>query len=421
MSVALEERREPEGDGGISRRLVLVFALACGLTVANTYYAQPLLAIIAHSFHSSAATVGLIVTLSQIGYGLGLAFVVPLGDLVDRRRLIVAILGGTALSLVAAMVAPSLGVLLAASCAIGLTSVVAQILVPFAADLASEADRGRVVGTVMSGLLAGILLARTVAGFVAQLGGWRTMYGIGALLMLGLIAVLWRKLPRSDEERTVRLSYGTLLRSLRTLARSEPVLRRRSFYGACTFAAFGVFWTSMSFLLSRPPFGYSQAIIGLFGLAGLAGALAASFAGRLADRGLASYSTGGFLLVALLSFGLLALGARSVLLLIAGVVLLDLGVQGTHITNQSQIYRLRAEARSRLTTVYMTSYFIGGALGSATSALVFDRAGWSGVCLLGVFYLALAVLFWVTEIVAGARARERKTNFIRVLHQSTEK
>jgi predicted MFS family arabinose efflux permease len=272
----------------------------------------------------------------------------------------------------------------------------------------------------MSGLLAGILLARTVAGLVAQLAGWRAMYGIGALLMLGLVAVLWRELPRSDEERTAQLSYGRLLRSLGTLVRAEPVLRRRSVYGALTFAAFGVFWTSMAFLLSRPPFGYSQAIIGLFGLAGLAGALAASFAGRLADRGLVRYSTGGFLLVALLSFGLLALGGRSVLLLIAGVVLLDLGVQGTHITNQSQIYRLRAEARSRLTTVYMTSYFIGGALGSATSALVFDRFGWSGVCLLGALYLTLAVLYWLTEIVAGAPASECRERFLRVLPEESE-
>jgi len=383
-------------DAPLSRRLVLVFAVACGLVVANVYYAQPLLETIARDFHAGSGAVGLVATLTQVGYAVGLALVVPLGDLLDRRRLIVTILCATTLALLAASAAPSVVALALVSLAIGGASVVAQILVPFAATLASDAERGRVVGTVMSGLLIGILLARTVAGLIGQVAGWRTVYGVAAALMVALIVVLWRELPRPQQHETT-LTFGQLLGSLVPLIRKEPVLRRRAVYGALAFAAFSVFWTSVAFLLSRPPFGYSQAIIGLFGLVGVAGALSASVAGRLADRGHARAATGGFLIVTLAAFGLLALGARNVALLAAGVILLDLGVQGAQITNQSEIYRLRPEARSRLTTIYMTSYFVGGAVGSATSAVVFGLAGWSGVCLLGAGYIAAAVAFWLTE------------------------
>lgn len=387
----------------ISRRLVLVFAVACGLVAANLYYAQPLLAAIAAAFHSSSGTVGLVATVTQAGYAIGLAAIVPLGDLLDRRLLIVAILCCTTVALLAAALAPSLIVLAAASLFVGLTSVAAQVLAPFAASLASDQERGRVVGTVMSGLLLGILLARTASGLVAGLvsgvlghEAWRAIYGVAIVLMIGVNTVLWRVLPRSQRE-TSHLSYGALMKSIVPLIKEEAVLRRRSVYGALVFASFSVFWTSIAFLLARPPFDYSSAVIGLFGLVGVAGALCASVAGRLADRGLQRLSTPGFLLIALVSYVPLALGAHSILLLVAGVVGLDLGVQGTQITNQSEIYRLRPKARSRLTTVYMTSYFTGGAIGSATSALVFGAAGWTGVCLLGAAFAGSAVVFWLTE------------------------
>lgn len=394
--------------GGMSRRLVLVFAVACGLVVANNYYAQPLLNTLAEFFHTSAGAVGLIVTLAQIGYAAGLVFVVPLGDLVNRRRLIVVVLGATAATLAIAALAPTLHFLLGAALLVGLTSVVAQVLVPFAASLAAERERGKVVGTVMSGLLIGVLLARTVAGLIGQVWGWRAVYGIAAVLTLGLIVVLARELPADDRPRALTApAYARLLRSVGTLLREEPVLRRRSVYGALTFGAFSVLWTSIAFLLARPPYGYNQAVIGLFGLLGAAGALCASIAGRLADRGWARYATGAFLLAALVAYGLLALGGHTLVALVAGILALDLGVQGAHIFNQSEIYRLRPEARSRLTTAYMTAYFVGGAVGSSTSAIAYGQAGWAGVCLLGAAFLALALLFWLTELlpaVAMSRA-----------------
>lgn len=382
---------------GISRRLVLVFAVATGVVVANNYYAQPLLDTIARQFHTTSAAVGLIVTLTQIGYALGLLFIVPLGDLLERRRLILTVLAGTSLALAGSALAPTIGWLAGLALLVGVTSVVAQVLVPFAASLAPEAARGRVVGTVMSGLLVGVLLARTFSGIIAQAAGWRTVYWIAAVLMLALIAVLWRELPRVGRAEA-GLSYRQLLASVWELARTEPVLRRRSVYGALAFAVFSVLWTSIAFLLARPPYSYGQAVIGLFGLLGVAGALCASVAGRLADRGWSRISTGAFVALTLAAFALLALGATRLLPLIAGIVLLDLGVQGTHITNQSEIYRLRPEARSRITTAYMVTYFIGGSLGSFTSALAYGTAGWGAVCVLGAVVSAANVVVWLTEL-----------------------
>lgn len=384
-------------DMGLPRRLMLVFAIACGLVAANIYYAQPMLETIARQFHASSATVGQIVTLSQLGFAVGLLLLVPLGDLLDRRRLIAATLALAVAALIAMALAPALPVLLGAALVIGLTSVVAQILVPFAATLANDANRGRVVGFVMSGLLLGILLSRTLAGLVNQVAGWRAVYGGAAVLIAVLIVILWRELP--DVTRPASgTSYGRLLRSVFVIAREEPLLRRRAAYGALAFASFSALWTSIAFLLARPPYSYNQAVIGLFGLVGVAGALAASAAGRWADRGLVRATTGGFIIVTLLSWGLIALGGASLLALIAGILLLDLGVQGIHITNQSEIYRLRPEARSRITAVYMTTYFLGGALGSATSATFYAIAGWPGVAALGAVFIALALALWLTEL-----------------------
>lgn len=395
-SVRDDAARQSAG-AGISRRLVLVFAIATGVVVANMYYAQPLLDTIAREFHTTSGAVGLIVTLTQLGYAVGLLFIVPLGDLLERRRLVVTVLVGTTLALAGSALAPTIGVLAALAALVGVTSVVAQVLIPFAASLAAEAERGRVVGTVMSGLLVGVLLARTFSGLIAQVAGWRAVYWIAAALMLAMIAVLWHELPRVGRAGT-SLAYGRLLKSVWELVRTEPVLRLRSLYGSLAFAGFSVLWTSIAFLLAHPPYNYGQAMIGLFGLLGVAGALCASVAGRLADRGWARYSTGAFVVLSLAAFGLLALGATHLLPLVAGIVLLDLGVQGTQITNQSEIYRLRPEARSRVTTAYMVSYFIGGAAGSFTSAVVFGWAGWAGVCLLGAAFSTANVALWLMEL-----------------------
>jgi len=378
---------------GIQRRLVLVLAVAAGLAVANNYYAQPLLATIARHFNNRAA--GLLVTLSQIGYALGLLLVVPLGDLFERRRLITSLLGISVLALIVAALSPGLGVLAGASLFIGLTSVIAQVVVPLAASLADERERGRVVGTVMGGLLIGILLARTVAGFIGDLFGWRAVYLLAAMLMVALIVILRRELPEYREHQVS--SYPQLLRSVWRLVCEERVLRYRSLYGACVFAAFSAFWTTAAFLLSGQPYKYSDRIIGLFGLFGVGGATAAFVAGRLADRGWARPQTAAFLLCTLLSWLPLRLGALHLFPLVLGIILLDLGAHATQITNQSEIYRLSPNARSRVTTAYMTAYFIGGSGGSLVGALMYASFGWSGVCWAGAAFVSVAFLAWIAE------------------------
>ncbi len=397
VSAPQEAPRPTQHDLGMSRRTIAIFAIACGLVAASLYYAQPMLPTIAREFHASSASVGQVVTLSQLGFAAGLLLLVPLGDRLDRRRLIALTLGVSVVGLLAMALAPTLGVLLLAGLVVGGASVVAQILVPFAATLATSANRGRVVGIVMSGLLLGILLSRTIAGIVSQIAGWRAIYGVAAALIAALIVVLWRELPDAPPTAD-HIGYGRLLRSVFAIVREEPLLRRRAAYGALGFAAFSVLWTTIAFLLARPPYHYSQGVMGLFGLVGVAGALAAAFAGRWADRGWARLTTVGFILAALLAWGLIALGGVNLIALIAGILLLDLGAQGIHITNQSEIYRLRPEARSRLTAAYMTTYFLGGALGSATAGVVYGAAGWEGVAALGAGYIALALLLWLTEL-----------------------
>ncbi|MST32521.1 MFS transporter, partial [Acidimicrobiaceae bacterium USS-CC1] len=294
-----------------------------------------------------------------VGYAVGLGLLVPAGDMLDRRRLVPAVLGLTALALVGSAAAPSIGVLIALAALVGAGSVAAQILVPLAASLASDQDRGRVVGTVMSGLLVGILLARTASGIVAGASSWRVVYVVAAAIVVGLAAVLAVALPR--EAPRPRLAYPALLRSIGTLWRAEPLLRRRAALGGLGFAAFSVFWTTMAFLLAGPPYHYSDTVIGLFGLVGAAGALCANAAGRLADRGHAPAATLGFSAAIAVSFLPIWFGRHSLAALIVGIVVLDIGVQGLHVTNQSLIYRLSAEARSRINAAYMVCYFVGGA------------------------------------------------------------
>jgi predicted MFS family arabinose efflux permease len=366
---------------GIPARVVVVFAVACGAVVANLYYAQPLLATMARGLRVSDATAGLVVTLSQLGYAAGLLLVVPLGDVLERRRLVTVLLGVAAVGLVVVAASPDLAVLGAAILVVGLSSVVAQVLVPFAATLARDDQRGRVVGQIMSGLLLGILLARTVAGALGQLLGWRAVYLVAAGVVVALVVLLRIEMPAAAPSTGLR--YRSLLASVGRLVAAEPVLRLRCALGALTFAAFSVFWTTMAFLLSGAPYHYNEVVIGLFGLAGAAGALAAGRAGRLADRGLARLTTPGFGALIAVSYAACAAGRHSLGWLIVGVVVLDLGVQGLHVTNQSEIYRLAPEARSRVTTAYMVSYFAGGAAGSALASALYSAAGWTGVCELG--------------------------------------
>ena len=371
-------------------------AVACGMAVANLYYAQPLLHTLAQSFGTSEGTTGLIVTMTQLGYVIGLALIVPLGDLLERRQLITIVSAGTAIALAGAAISPGIASFLFACLAIGFTAVVAQVLVPFAAALAADEQRGAVIGRVMAGLLLGILLARTVSGFIADAWGWRAVFWLATVIMIVQSAVLWRMLPQSQGE--TRLSYPALIRSVFLLFREEPLLRRRIVYGTCGFAAFSVFWTSIAFLLAQPPYGYSDSVIGLFGLIGAAGALSASFAGQIHDRGDTRPATGVLLALVVIAFVIMGVYSTHLTAIIVGVVLLDIGQQGSHILNQSVIYTLNNKARSRITTAYMTCFFSGGVIGSASAGYVFESGGWSGVSWLGGTFGGIAFLYWLTEL-----------------------
>ncbi len=386
----------------LDRRLVAVLALACGATVANLYYAQPLLDVIAASLHVSPGTAGLLVTAAQLGFAAGLALIVPLGDLLERRGLISRLLVVCAAGLVVVAVAPTIGVFAIAMIVVGVTSVVAQILVPLSASLAGEHERGRVVGTVMSGLLIGILLARTVSGLVAEIGGWRLVFWLAAAAMLVLAVALRAILPRSQEATDLR--YGPLLRSVLTLVRTEPVLRRRMVYGAMGMAGFSCLWTSLTFLLAAAPYNYGEGTIGLFGLAGLAGVLGAQGAGRLADRGLLHVGTGVFLVCVLVGWGFLAFGHSSLAAVLIGIVIMDLGIQGQHISNQNAIYAIAPDMRSRLTTAYQTHNFLWGALGSAGAAIAYDAGGWGAVVAMGLTFAGVALIAFVGEQLGRRRA-----------------
>ena len=390
-------QRPPESIAGrgMSGGMILLFAVAVGQAVGSNYLAQPLLETIRDVFGVSAAVAGLVVTASQVGYAAGLLLLLPLGDLFERRRTVVTLAAITAAGLAAAAVAPSIGLFIVACGSIGLTSVMAQLLVPFAATLAPESERGRVVGNVMSGLVIGILLARTFSGLVAQAAGWRAVYVLAAILMVVQTVVLYVKLPRFRQ--SAGLPYHKLLASTAAIVRGEPVLRRRALFGLLSFAGFSILWTTLAFLLSAPPYEYSDGLIGLFGLVGVAGAITASVVGHYTDRGWVYWLTGGSAWLMLIGFVFLWLGRDSLWPLVVGIVVLDVGSGGVHLSNQSEIYRLRPAARNRINSFYMTSCFIGAAGGSALAAVAYDRWGWAGTCVLGLLVSLATVARWATD------------------------
>jgi predicted MFS family arabinose efflux permease len=406
----------------LSDSVALLFAVACGLAVANVYYAQPLLDTMADEFSISHAAVGLIVTITQIGYGLGLLLVVPLGDLLNRRLLITGQSLLSVLALLTVAAAPTGMVLFIGMAAVGVLAVVTQVLVAYAAALAPPAERGRVVGVVTSGIILGILLARTISGTLSDLFGWRAVYIVSAAATLVIAVWLAKVLPRR-EDRSGPMNYPTmnyptmtysvmtyprLIGSVFTLFVREPVLRIRAILALLIFTAITMLWTPMVLPLSAPPFSLSHTEVGLFGLAGAMGAIGAARAGRLADRGRAEHTTGVALAIMLVSWLPIALLPYSLWGLIVGVVAIDFGLQSVHVANQSLIYRVRPEARSRLTAGYMIFYSIGSATGSIASTLVYARAGWSGVCLLGAIISAFALVFWaLTRHRYGGNAASR--------------
>ncbi|MER9371305.1 MFS transporter [Mesorhizobium sp. M0491] len=384
---------------GLSRLTALIFAIACGLSVANIYFAHPLLDAIAHDFAIAPASVGIVVTVTQIGYGLGLFFIVPLGDLFDRRKLIAGQAILSAVALVAVGIAPNAAMLLASLAVVGLLAVVVQVLVAFAADLAVASERGRAVGTVTSGVILGILLARFASG-VADFAGWRWVYLVSAMLTLVMAMVLYLILPRHEAERP-RTSYPRLLASVLLLFAQEPLLRVRAVLAMLIFANFNVLWAPLVLPLSVAPFSLSHTEIGLFGLAGVAGALGARWTGGLVDRGCGQLVTGLSLLLMMAAWLPIAFMGMSLWLLVAGIVMLDLAIQAVHVTNQSLIFARRPDARSRLVGGYMIFYSVGSALGSIASTMAYGAMGWNGVCVLGAGIGLLALLFWALTLRVG--------------------
>lgn len=372
---------------------VLLFALAAGVLIANLYYVQPLTALIAENFAIPVTWGGYLVTATQLGYVLGIILIVPISDIIDRRYLLTLMLVANIAALLVAASSQNFAMFAAASMAIGVSSSAVMVILPMAAAQAPEATRGKVLGTVMTGLLMGILLARTVAGAVADLSaGWRPMYliaaGVVGALLLALRHALVAEAPRGS------MIYSRLLGSLITLVREEPLLRQRSLFAAFGFATFSLFWTGLTFLLHGEPYHYNEMQIGLFGLIGVAGALAANFAGRLADRGHTVGLTWFFGLVMLVSWGLIALGGHVLWALIAGIFLLDVGVMGMQVTHQSIIYKLAPQARARITTVFIASSFIGAAAGSGLASLAYQVGGWMLLSVAGAVPPLLLLLFW---------------------------
>lgn len=373
----------------------LLFAVGGGAAVGNLYWAQPLLDEIAADLHASSSLAGLLVTVTQVGYALGILLVVPLGDVLDRRRLVPGVLIASAVALLLAAVAPSFGALLGALGLVGLTTVAGQLLTPLAGDLADPAARGRIVGTVASGMLTGILVSRTVSGLVAQVAGWRAIYVVAAVAALVLAVLLRRAIPHLD--RRDRVPYPQLIGSVFRAVAHHRSVQVTLVLGASAFAVFTMFWTALTFLLSAPPFGYSPAAIGLVGLAGLTGAVAAQRVGRLHDRGLSVPVTGAALALGLLSLVVAGLGARSIVVVLVAVVLLDVGVQAANVLNQTRLFAIDPAARSRLNTAFVTGNFIGGAVGSALASVLWGLGGWTAVTIGGAVLFGFALTVWAVH------------------------
>ena len=377
--------------------LVLLFATACGLSVANVYYAQPLLEALASDFQIPLAAVGGVVTATQIGCALALLLLVPLGDLLERRRLMLLQLLALVAALLLVALAPTAPALLAGMLLVGLLgTAMTQGLIAYAASAAAIHEQGRVVGAAQSGVFIGLLLARVFSGVVSDIAGWRGVYLCSALLMQGMALLLWKRLPvlAPSPAAVSGLRYRDLIASMFTLLREEKLLQVRGLLALLMFAAFNIFWSALVLPLSAAPFHFSRTAIGAFGLVGVIGALMAARAGRWADRGHAQRTSAAALILLLLAWWPLSLLQHSIGALMLGIVLLDLGGQALHVTNQSMILRTRPEAHGRLIGLYMLFYAAGSGLGAIASTLAYVRAGWAGVCQLGAAVSLLALLLW---------------------------
>ncbi|WP_320197100.1 MFS transporter [Agrobacterium rosae] len=396
---------EPAQEETISSAMIFLLASACGLIVANLYYAQPLAGVIGAELGLSAGATGLIVTLTQIGYGLGLLFVVPLGDLIENRKLIVTTVVMAVAALVAAALAPHASQFLTAVFLVGISSVAVQMILPLAAHMTPDASRGRVVGSIMSGLMVGIMLARPLSSVLSELVSWRGVFLISAVVMAVLALVLYRLLPRRMPD--AKLPYRALLASMAKLAANTPLLQRRAIYQAGMFSAFSLFWTVTPLYLSGPAFRLSQGQIALFALAGAAGAVAAPIAGRLADRGWTWAATLGALLAGMASFLITHIAPEgshlALALLVVAAIVLDFAVTTNLVLGQRAIFTLGAEFRSRLNGIFMATFFMGGAVGSAVGAWAYSQGQWTAASWLGFALPAMAFACFLTELRAGKR------------------
>lgn len=401
------DARHEEQTHGLSGVQTLIVAASAGLSVANIYYAQPLLDLMAHDLGILSAGIGLIVTLTQVGYGLGLIFIVPIGDLFDRRKLIIAqgLLLAIALTIVAS--AGEKTMLLAGMGLVGLLAVIVQILVAQAAALATQAQRGRTVGLVTSGVVTGILAARSVAGAISDLGGWRAVYLVSALLTVVMVAVLASILPRQTSERDGE-TYVQALLSIPCMFLRQPVLLFRGTLALLIFASFSTFWTALVLPLSAPPFSFSHTLIGLFGVVGVAGAIGATGAGRLADAGYGQWTTGISLSVLLASWGAIAALPFSIAALLIGVFLLDMAVQAVHVTNISVVVAGHPQKSGRLIGGYMVFYSIGSAIGAISATAIHARFGWPGVSILGAAFSGTALALWIAGLILTGASRPNR-------------
>ncbi|WP_236894549.1 MFS transporter [Clostridium beijerinckii] len=375
----------------LNRFIILIMAITCGATVANLYFIQPLLTQISTNFNISESQAGFIVTLTQIGYALGLFLFVPLGDIKERRNLIIKMLIVVSISLLLVAISPNYVILLIASLLVGFTTIIPQLIVPFAAHLAEPSERGKIIGNVMSGLLIGILLSRTFSGIVGQAFGWRSVYFCAAFLMALFAIIIKNFFPTSIPNSSI--SYAKLILSIFPLIKQEKTLREASINGALMFGAFSAFWTSVIFLLGSHVYNLGTREAGLLGLIGVAGAAAAPFVGRIADKKTPKFTVGISIIFSTLSYICFFILGYKLYGLIIGVILLDLGTQAGQVSNQARIHELGDEARSRINTVFMVSYFLGGSLGSFLAPLSWQYFGWIGVCSIGFIFEVMALIF----------------------------
>ncbi len=398
MSAPVEDSARDQGPGGW---LILAFAVACGITVANIYYAQPLVGPISESFGIDLSNAGVMLTMVMFGYVIGLLFLAPLGDLVENKTLILITLGALIVSLLIAAVAPTATVFIVSTLLVGLTAVGTQMILPVVAHLAPERRRGQIVGTVMSGLLFGILLSRPLATMVAGSFGWRAVFVMSAVLMSGVLVLMMIALPRRTPEHS--LTYPTLIRSLWKLMLTTRVLQQRSAYQCLLYGSFSLFWTAMPLVLDQPPFSFGHLAMSAFLLSGAGGAMVAPLAGRLADRGRGDLVTVTAMLLVLASFVLTWIGGHSsgatavTLFVIAGI-LIDAGTQGNVVAGQRAIYALAGDVRSRLNALFLACAFFGGAIGSGFSGFAVAAGGTTMIALIGIGASLLALALFGLEV-----------------------